>query len=70
MEKTHLRKLDTSLDELVAAAGQVAFEYSNSDREAYDLTRLALIEIIKKTAESFDPERDFEAAQSHTRYLQ
>lgn len=70
MEKAHPRKLDTSLDELVAAAGQVAFEYSNSDREAYALTRLALIEIIKKTAESFDPERDFEAAQSPTRYLQ
>jgi hypothetical protein len=70
MEKAHARKLDTSLDELVAAAGQVAFEYSNNDREAYDLTRLALIEIIKKTAEADDPERDFEAVQSPSRYLQ
>jgi len=70
MEKTHARKLDASLDELVAAAGQVAFEYSNNDREAYDLARLALIEIIKKTAESHDLERDFEAVESPTRYLQ
>ena len=70
MEKTHPRKLDTSLDELVAAAGQVAFEYSNNDLEAYNLTRLALIEIIKKTADSIDLERDFEAAQSPSRYLQ
>lgn len=70
MEKTNARKLDASLDELVAAAGQVAFEYSNSDREAYDLTRLALIEIIKKTAQARDLEREFEAVESPTRYLQ
>lgn len=70
MEKTYARKLDTSLDELVAAAGQVAFEYSNNDREGYDLARIALIEIIKKSAQDIDFERDFESAESPTRYIQ
>lgn len=70
MEKNHARKLDASLDELVAAAGEVAFEFSNRDREAYKLTRVALIEIIRKTAQESDPQRDFETAQSPARYLQ
>lgn len=64
MEKTHTGKLDATLGELVAAAGQVAFEYSNSDQEAYDLARLALVEIIKKSAHPFDFDKDFEKVAS------
>ena len=41
------RKPDTNLGELIAAAGELAFEYSNSDKEGYRLARLALIEFIK-----------------------
>lgn len=44
------------LRKLLAAAGEVAFEYSNSDREAYEMARLALVEILKKTANPFDSE--------------
>jgi len=69
MEKSHPRKLDTSLSELIAAAGEVAFEHSDNDREAYNLARFALIEIIKNSAHTFDFDKDFEAASSPSRHL-
>ncbi len=69
MEKTHPRKLDTTLSKLIAAAGEVAFEHSDNDREAYNLTRLALIEIIKNSAHTFDLDKDFEAVISPSRHL-
>ena len=40
MEKPN-RKLDTPLDELIAAAGHVAFECSDNDKDAYILAELA-----------------------------
>ena len=55
MEKTHPRK--------------VAFEHSNNDREAYNLARFALIEIIKNSAHTFDLDKDFEAATSPSQHL-
>jgi hypothetical protein len=64
MEKIHTGKLDATLSELVAAAGQVAFEYSNNDQEAYNLARLALVEFIKKSAHPFDLDKDFEKVTS------
>ena len=51
MEKPN-RKLNTPLGELIAAAGQVAFECSDNDKDAYILAQLALIEMIKKTSAS------------------
>ena len=59
MKKPELGKLETTLGDLIAAAGEVAFEYSNSDREAYKLARLALIEILKKTSYPVDLDQDF-----------
>ena len=41
------KKLHPTLGELIAAAGELAFECSNSDREGYRLARIALIEILK-----------------------
>lgn len=59
MKKPELGKLETTLGDLIAAASEVAFEYSNSDREAYKLARLALIEILKKTSYPVDLDQDF-----------
>jgi hypothetical protein len=47
---------------LLAAAGEVAFECSNSDREALDLAQLALIEILKNTSAISD--KEFESLSS------
>jgi hypothetical protein len=73
MEKMQTRKADCALhldlDQLIAAAGEVAFEYSDNDREAYDMTRTALIEIIKKSVQVSDSESNFESAASPSRHL-
>ena len=47
-------RLETTLGDLIAAASEVAFEYSDSDREAYCLAQLALIEMLRKTTRSPD----------------
>ena len=47
-------RLETTLGDLIAAASEVAFEYSDSDREAYCLAQLALIEMLRKTTRSLD----------------
>ena len=60
MNKTDGRKIETTLGDLIAAASEVAFEYSNNDREAYDMAQLALVEILRKTSHSFDLDKDFE----------
>jgi hypothetical protein len=64
MEKRYGAKPGTNLGELIAAAGEVAFEYSNNDKEAYDLARLALIEILRKTSQAIDLDKDFETLSS------
>ena len=65
MEKRCGAKPGTNLGELIAAAGEVAFEYSNNDKEAYDLARLALIEILRKTSQVTDLDKDFETLSSY-----
>jgi hypothetical protein len=40
-------RIDTTLGELIATISDVAFEYSDDTREAYDLARLVLVEILK-----------------------
>lgn len=69
MEKANTRKLDSTLGDLIAAAGEVAFEYSDNDREAYNLARFALIEIIKKSAHPIDLNDDFENLASPSQRL-
>ena len=48
MNSRSAKRIDTTLGELIAAASEVAFEYSDNEREAYRLARLALIEMLKK----------------------
>ena len=55
------KRLDTTLGELIAAASEVAFEYSDNDKEAYRLARLALIEILKDSSLQIDFDGSSEA---------
>ena len=59
-----MRDIKTTLGDLIAAASEVAFEYSNNDVEAYNLAQLALVEILKKTAHPLDLDKDFDNLES------
>jgi hypothetical protein len=41
------RRIDTTLGDLIATISDVAFEHSHDAKEAYELTRLVLLEILK-----------------------
>jgi len=43
-------KINTSLEELIVAVSEFAFDYSLDTREAYDLARLVLVELLKGAA--------------------
>ena len=40
-------RINTSLGELIATVSEFAFDYSADTREAYDLARLILVELLK-----------------------
>lgn len=40
-------RINTTLGELIAAASECAFEYADDTKEAYDLARLVLVEVLK-----------------------
>ena len=67
MKKT--RNVETTLGDLLAAASEVAFEYSNNDVEAYNLARLALVEILKKTPQPLDLDKEFETLDSPSQFI-
>jgi hypothetical protein len=58
MNSRSAKRIDTTLGELIAAASEVAFEYSDNEREAYRLARLALIEMLKKASHPFEVEEE------------
>jgi hypothetical protein len=60
MKKSQPEKFETTLGELIAAASEVAFEYSNNDAEAYQLARLALVEILRHNSYPLDLNKQFE----------
>ncbi|HYJ17075.1 MAG TPA: hypothetical protein VE170_16405 [Candidatus Limnocylindria bacterium] len=60
MEKPISRRIDTSLGDLIAAASEIAFEYSNNDKDAYNLAQLALLEMIKKRSQPLDLDQELE----------
>jgi hypothetical protein len=68
MNSRGAKRIDTTLGELIAAASEVAFEYSDNDRDAYRLARLALIEMLKKASHPIDLEGEFDllSERSHT----
>ena len=61
MDKSSFRTLNTTLGDLIAAASEVAFEYSDNDKDAYKMARLALIEILKNSSHSVVLDEDFDA---------
>ncbi|MPZ76586.1 MAG: hypothetical protein GEU77_08675 [Deltaproteobacteria bacterium] len=63
------KRLDTTLGELIAAASEVAFEYSDNDRDAYQLAQVALIQILKKASHPVDIMDDFTQSPSRKSYL-
>ncbi|TMA87823.1 MAG: hypothetical protein E6J74_28845 [Deltaproteobacteria bacterium] len=70
MEKHRGAKLDTTLGQLIAAASEVAFEFSDNDKEAYNLAQLALIEILRrKTSHVVDLDTDFETLPASSQVI-
>ena len=48
-----------SFRELIAAAGELAFEYAENDNDGRRLARLALIEFLRNTPKAVNLESDF-----------
>jgi hypothetical protein len=48
--KCNDNKIDTTLGELIAAISEAAFVYSHDTKEAYNLARLVLVDILKKAS--------------------
>jgi hypothetical protein len=69
MEKDDIYRVETTLDDLIAAASELAFEYSDNDKDGYNLVRFALIEMIKKTAHRPDPNKDLEKLASPSKLI-
>jgi hypothetical protein len=69
MNSRNEKRIETTLGELIAAASEVAFEYSDNEREAYRLARLALIEMLKKASHPVDVEEEFLSATTKKTYL-
>jgi hypothetical protein len=69
MEKYSTRRINTTLGELIAAASEVAFEYSDNDKEAYRLARLALVEMLKKASHPFDFDEESVSSVTRKPYL-
>ena len=61
MQKPGTKVLNTTLGDLIAAASEVAFEYSDNDKDAYQMARLALIEILKNASHSIVLDEDSDA---------
>jgi len=60
MEKPNSRRIDTTLGDLIAAASEVAFEYSKNDKDAYNIAQLVLMEMIKKSSQPLDLDNELE----------
>ena len=52
-------RINTTLAELIATVSELAFEYSADTREAYDLARLVLVELLKKASPGSEIDRRF-----------
>ena len=69
MEKPNTKVLNTTLGELIAAASEVAFEYSDNDKDAYRMARLALIEILRNAPHLTVLDEDFDLTLAGKKYL-
>jgi hypothetical protein len=69
MEKTDNYRLETTLGDLIAAAGEVAFEYSDNDKDGFNLARFALVELLRKTAHRVDLNQELEKLASPSQLI-
>ena len=69
MEKPNNQRIETTLGDLMAAASEVAFEYSENDRDAYILAQFALVEMLKKTTHPVDLNKDFDELTSPSQLI-
>jgi hypothetical protein len=69
MEKNNSFRLETTLGDLIAAASEVAFEYSENDKDAYSLAQFALIEMLRKTTHRVDLNKEFENLSSPSQLI-
>jgi hypothetical protein len=56
MEKPRAPGIEKSLEELIAAAGELAFQYSENGEQAVRIARQALIELLKNASRPKDEE--------------
>ena len=70
MEKINNYRIETTLGDLIAAASEVAFEYSDNDKDAYTLAQLALVEMLRKTTLRVDLNKEFENLSSPSQLIQ
>ena len=52
-------RINTTLGELIATVSEIAFEYSTDEKDAYDLARLVLVDLLKGASpgsEIIDPQ--------------
>ena len=69
MEKPNSYRLETTLGDLIAAASEVAFEYSENDKDAYTLAQSALVEMLRKTTHRVDLNKEFEDIASPSQLI-
>lgn len=69
MEKSNNFRIETTLGDLIAAASEVAFEYSENDKEAYRLAQLALVEMLRRTTHRVDLNSEFENIASPSQFI-
>jgi hypothetical protein len=69
MENQKNKRFDTTLGELIAAASEVAFEYSNNEQDAYRLARFAIVEMLKKASCPVELEEEFMNLMTKKSYL-
>ena len=60
----HKDKLAVPFQELIAAAGEVAFEYAQTDNDGRRLARIALIEFLKNGSNAVNLDSDFSTTTS------
>ena len=69
MEKSNNFRIETTLGDLIAAASEVAFEYSENDKEAYRLAQLALVEMLRRTTQRVDLNKEFDSIESPSQLI-
>jgi len=57
----HKDKITVPFRELIAAGGELAFEYAENDNDGRRLARLALIEFLRNTPKAVNLDSDFPA---------